>query len=149
MGGHVMLRGGEARTARAFGGGVAYGHQVGNGRWRVRGQLLRRTRRRRQPLLPLRSRPRSAARAVLPTPPHELVLQVQGAGGRFPGVRDRLRCSDAAQREAARLLDTVLSTLPRRAADARRARASTRNGGIGALHVAYYASHGFYADMRS
>ena len=38
MGGHVMLRGGgESAEGAAFGGGLAYGHQIGNHRWRVEG----------------------------------------------------------------------------------------------------------------
>jgi hypothetical protein len=55
--------------------------------------------------------------------------------------------SEAAQEEAARLLDTVLSLVP----DAARERALScieGNGGREALHVAFYATHGFYEDMR-
>ena len=35
-GGHVMLRG-DGESGEALGGGLAYGHQVGNHRWRVEG----------------------------------------------------------------------------------------------------------------
>jgi Protein of unknown function (DUF3500) len=147
MGGHLMLRtGGEAADGSPFGGGCAYGQQVGNGRWRVAGNAFaahgdaanRFT---------ASLAPEERARALLPTPPHELVLQVQGARGRFPGVRVG-SVSETAQREAERLLDTVLATYPE--AQRRQARACVdANGGIGALSFACYEDRGFYADMAS
>jgi hypothetical protein len=147
MGGHLMLRtAGEAADGAPFGGGCAYGQQVGNGRWRVAGNAFaahgdaanRFT---------ASLAPEEKARALLPTPPHELVLQVQGAGGRFPGVRIG-SVSEAAQREAERLLDTVLATWPE--AQRSRARACVdANGGMSALHFACYEDRGFYADMQS
>ena len=84
---------------------------------------------------------------MLPAPPHELVLQVQRADARFPGVRVG-SLSEAAQEEAARLLDTVFSSYPE-AARARALSCIETNGGREALHVAFYGSHGFYADMRA
>jgi hypothetical protein len=147
MGGHLMLRtAGEAADGAPFGGGCAYGQQVGNGRWRVAGNAFAAhgdaANRFTASLAPA-----ERARALLPAPPHELVLQVQGAGGRFPGVRiDSV--SEAAQREAERLLDAVLSTYP--AAERSRARACVEeNGGLGALHFACYEDRGFYPDMAS
>jgi hypothetical protein len=145
MGGHLMLRTADA-DGSPFGGGCAYGQQVGNGRWRVAGNAFaahgdaanRFT---------ASLAPEERARALLPTPPHELVLQVQGAGGRFPGVRIG-SVSETAQREAERLIDTVLATYPE--AQRRLARACVdANGGVGALSFACYEDRGFYADMAS
>jgi hypothetical protein len=85
--------------------------------------------------------------AILPAPPHELLLQVQGAGASFPGVA--IGALGEASRDGAReLLDTIFSAYPesqRRAAFA----SIEGNGGIDALHVAVYASHGFYEDMKA
>jgi hypothetical protein len=147
MGGHLMLRaGGEDAGGSAFGGGLAYGHQVGNHRWRVEGNSF-------APhgdaanRLYARLAPEERMRAVLPSPPHELVLQVQRAGARFDGARVG-SLSERAQEEAGRLLDTVLASYPEAARE--RARSCIEgNGGREALHVAFYATHGFYSDMRS
>ncbi len=147
MGGHLMLRGGgDPADSAAFGGGIAYGHQTGNGRWRVpgnsfafHGDAANR--------VYARLSPAERARAVLPTPPHELVLQVRGAGGAFPGARVG-DLSESAQDEFGRLLATVLASYPD--AEQTRARdAIDANGGPAALHLSYFASHGFYEDMTS
>jgi hypothetical protein len=146
-GGHVMLRGGgESGAGSAFGGGLAYGHQVGNRRWRVPGNSF-------SPhgdaanRVYARLSPEERARAVLPSPPHELVLQVQASGARFAGARVG-SLAEPAQEEAARLLDEILSIYPQAARD-RALSCIAGNGGLAALHVAFYASHGFYSDMRS
>ena len=87
MGGHLMLRtAGEAADGAPFGGGCAYGQQVGNGRWRVAGNAFAAHGDAANRFTAALA-PEERARALLPTPPHELLLQVQGAGGRFPGVR--------------------------------------------------------------
>lgn len=145
-GGHVLLRGGGAGRSAPLGGGIAYGHQIGNGRWRVpgnsfayHGDAFNRC------FAALGAGERRAA--ILPEPPHELVLQPQAAGARLPGLA-LARASEAAREAARALLETVLSAYPeprRREALA----AIERNGGVGALHLAAYASHGFYADLKS
>jgi len=147
MGGHLMLRaGGVAAAGSAFGGGLAYGHQVGNHRWRVDGNSF-------APhgdaanRLYARLGPEERTRAVLPSPPHELVLQVQRAGARFDGARVG-SLSEPAQEETGRLLDTVLASYPE-AARERALSCIEGNGGREALHVAFYATHGFYSDMRA
>ena len=147
MGGHVMLRGGgESAEGAAFGGGLAYGHQIGNHEWRVPGNSF-------APHGDAANRlfaslaPDERARAILPAPPHELVLQVQRADATFPGARVG-SLSESAQAEAARLLDAVFASYPE-AARARALSCIEANGGREALHVAFYASHGFYADMRA
>jgi hypothetical protein len=146
MGGHLMLRGGAAGPGgAAFGGGISYGHQIGNERWRVpgnsfafHGDAANR--------LYARLSPEERGRAVLARPPHELVLQAQGAAGVFPGARIG-SLSEAAQQEAARLVETVFASYP----EAERSEALAcieANGGLAALHFACYASHGFYADLQ-
>ena len=140
------MRGGGTSRGSALGGGVAYGHQIGNGKWRVpgnsfayHGDALNR--------FMATLGPAERAAAILPAPPHELVLQVQGAGAGFPGVAIG-SLGEASQDEARRLLETVFSCYP----DDRQREAFAcieGNGGLAALHVAVYASHGFYADMQS
>ncbi|RIL06118.1 MAG: hypothetical protein DCC71_07845 [Proteobacteria bacterium] len=145
-GGHLLLRGGAASRGAAFGGGVAYGHQIGDGKWRVpgnsfayHGDAFNRF------FATLTESQREAA--ILPAPPHELLLQVQAAGGSFPGVAIG-SLSPASRGEALRLLEAVFSCYP----EERQREAFAcieHNGGIGALHAATYASHGFYEDMQS
>jgi len=145
-GGHLLLRGGARAMGAAFGGGVAYGHQVGNQRWRVAGNSFAYHGDAANRVFAALA-PAERAQAVLPAPPHELVLQVQGPDGRFPGVRIGA-LAEPAQEEAARLLDAVFSCHP----EAERAEAYScldANGGPGALHLSFYESHGFYEDMRS
>jgi hypothetical protein len=147
MGGHVLLRGGgESAEGAAFGGGIAYGHQIGNGRWRVEGNSF-------APHGDAANQfyaslaPAERARAILPEPPHELVLQVQRADAQFPGVRVG-SLSERAQEAFARLLDVVFASYPE-AARARAVASIDGNGGREALHVSFYASKGFYADLRA
>lgn len=147
MAGHLMLRsGGAAPGGAAFGGGTAYGHQIGNERWRVPGNSFAYhgdAANRLYAGLGAAER----AQAVLPAPPHELVLQVQDERGSFEGVRVA-SLSEAGQEEAGQLLATVFSCYP----EEERARALAcieGNGGLGALHVAFYGSRGYYEDMQA
>lgn len=143
-GGHLLLRGGG--DGAPLGGGVAYGHQIGNGQWRVpgnsfayHGDAFQRF------FATLSAAERSAA--ILPEPPHELLLQPQTERGRFSGLPLE-RTSEETRAAMHELLTTVLSAYP----EARRAEALSaieHNGGVAALHVATYASRGFFADMRS
>jgi hypothetical protein len=143
--GHLMLRGGDdSAEGAAFGGGIAYGHQIGNGRWRVEGNSFAFHGDAANRLY-ARLSPAERAQAIGSAPPHELVLQVQGASASFAGVRVG-SLSAPAQEEAARLLETVFAAYP----DAERRLAMSCidvNGGLAALHVSYFASHGFYEDM--
>ncbi len=144
MGGHLMLRGGGSSDGAAFGDGLAYGHQVGNLRWRVAGNSFAYHGDAANRLY-AHLDPDARQRAVLAAPPHELLLQPQPAGAAFPGVRVGA-LPEPAKESAAQLLDAVLSCYP--APASAEARASIEaNGGLDALHVAYYASHGFYPDM--
>ncbi len=151
QGGHVMLRGGGSRGEAAspggpwLGGGVSYGHQVGNHRWRVEGNSFAHHGDAANRLYAALS-PAERRRAVLAEPPHELVLQVQGAGARIPGVRFG-DLADEAREAAEALVATVLGSFP----EARQAEARAcldANGGLDALHFATYESKGFHADMR-
>jgi hypothetical protein len=145
-GGHLLLRGGARAMGAAFGGGVAYGHQVGNHQWRVPGNSFAYHGDAANRVYAALT-PAERAQAVQPTPPHELLLQAQGASGTFAGVRLGA-LSDAGRGAAAQLLETVFSCYP----DAERAEAYScleANGGPDALHLAFFASHGFYEDMTS
>jgi hypothetical protein len=144
-GGHLLLRGGGTDGA-PLGGGVAYGHQIGNEKWRVPGNSFAYHCDAFQRLFATLSAAERNA-AIVAEPPHELLLQPQGADGRFTGL-GLARTSEASHAAARELLATVLSAYP----EPRRAEtlsAIEHNGGIAALHVAAYASHGFFADMRS
>lgn len=145
-GGHVLVRGGGEDENAPFGGGVAYGHQIGNEQWRVpgnsfayHGDAFNRF------FATLAPAERHAA--ILPAPPHELLLQAQGTGGRFPGVAIGA-LSAAAQAEAGRLVETLLSCYPE---PGRRVALGCieSHGGVGALHAATFANRGFYSDMQS
>ncbi len=145
-GGHLLVRGGgDPGDGPVLGGGVAYGHQIGNGRWRVQGNAFAYHGDAANRLLAALS-PGERARAVLPSPPHELMLQVQGHDGRFPGLRLGT-AGDHVRQAGADLLDTVLGLYPRPAQQRARA-AVAANGGVDALHVATYANRGFYEDMK-
>jgi hypothetical protein len=141
MGGHLMLRGGDDG---GLGSGLAYGHQIGNGLWRVPGNSFAHHGDAANALFAALS-PAERAAALQPAPPHELVLQPRGAGASFPGLRGGA-ASETAQAAFASLVDTVLASYPE--ADQARARACLADhGGLGALHFAVYESHGFYEDM--
>jgi hypothetical protein len=144
-GGHLLIRGGKEAPGAALGGGVAYGHQIGNETWRVAGNSFAHHGDAANRFFATLA-PHERTAAILPEPPHELVLQPQAAGGRFPGVAVAA-LAPAAQDAMRALLETVFSAYP----DARRRTAFDAidtNGGIGALHFATYASRGFYADMQ-
>lgn len=143
--GHWMLRGGGDGHS-AFEGGLAYGHQIGNERWRVEGNSFQFHGDAANRVYASLSSP-ERAQAIVPAPPHELTLQVQDARGSFPGV-SVAALGEASQREVSALLETVLSTWPVTERDKAHA-AIAANGGLGALHFAVFANRGFYEDMRA
>lgn len=145
-GGHLLVRGGGEGGNAPFGGGLAYGHQIGNGEWRVPGNSFAYHGDAFNRFFAALA-PAERAAAILPAPPHELLLQAQGLGGRFPGVAIG-SLSEEARAEAGRLVATLLSCYPepqRRAALA----CVESHGGVGALHAATFANRGFYSDMQS
>jgi hypothetical protein len=147
QGGHLMLRsGGADPEAAAFGGGVAYGHQIGNGEWRIPGNSFAWHGDAANRLFAALA-PEQRRQALLPVPPHELVVQVQGPGVALPGVAFG-RLGEAGMIAAGELLEAVFASFP----EAERSRARSciaHNGGLDALRFSIFASKGFYADMRS
>ncbi len=144
-GGHLHLRGGTPDpSGEPLGGAVSYGNQIGNGRWRIPGNSFAyhgdAANRFYAALAPA-----ERARAVLPAPPHELVVQAQGAGARIPGVRLG-SLGEAGREEGQRLVDTVLGLYPDERGRAARD-AIDANGGIEALHVSFFESKGFHEEM--
>ncbi len=145
QGGHVMLRGGGSPHGAAFGGGVSYGHQVGDHQWRLPGNSFAHHADQANRLFASLT-PAQRGVAIVAQPPHELVVQVQDAAGRFDGVRIG-GLGDAARQATRSLLDAVFATYPSEAVSEAYS-CIEANGGIDALHFAVYASHGFYEDMQ-
>lgn len=146
QGGHLMLRGGRSINGAAFGGGVSYGHQTGNGLWRIPGNSFAYHGDAANRLYQTLSAA-ERAKAIVARPPHELVLQVQGSNGRFDGVRLG-DLGDAAKSEAQKLIETVFGAYPP-AAQADAFDCIAANGGLDALRFAVYADRGFYEDMTA
>src|SRR5262249_20850016 len=105
QGGHLMLRAGGNAPGMPFGGGISYGHQIGNGLWRVRGNSFAAHSDAANRLFAWLT-PSERQRAIQPEPPHELVLQVQPRKGAFTGVRIG-SLGEPAQEEARQLLDAI------------------------------------------
>lgn len=141
-GGHIDLRAGTQQNG-SFGDGIAWGHQVGNHQLRVPGNVWAHHSDAVNRLAAL-LRPDELSRAVCAEPPNELLLQVQGAGGRFDGLS--ARAMDEPQRaQLCELIATVLASFaPDHAATAMDDIAA--NGGFEDVHVALYRNFGFYAD---
>ena len=143
-GAHLMLRkGGAAASGYVFGGPIAYGQQIGNGEFRVRGNAFAvhgdALNRFYESL-----GPNERVASIVPSPPHELMIQPQGAEGEFEGIAVGT-VSPAARERAIELLETVFAAYePEARSDA--VAAIEENGGIDSLHVAVYAGHGHYED---
>jgi hypothetical protein len=144
-GGHLLIRGGGAtREGSAFGGPLAYGHQIGNGVPRLPGNAFAHHGDAANALY-ARLGPDERRRALVAgEPPFETAVQLQGAGGRFAGlaVRD---LDDARKADLESLVGLVLGCYD--AADRAAALACVeRSGGMDALHLAYWTARGFYDD---
>ena len=141
-GGHVGVRDLTVEGS----GSVSYGHQIGNGQFRTPGNVWTFQAARANALFELLDASQRR-RAVVPSPPSELLLQVQDAEGLCGGLA--LAEADDAQLTAAGLLvDDLLLAWPETART--RARANIeRNGGLGGLHVSYYADRGFFPDLST
>lgn len=143
-GGHLLIRGGGVTpSGSALGGAVAYGQQIGNERFKVEGNAFAFHSDAANRFYRALSES-ERERAQQATPPHELVVQAQAVGGRFPGVPVASVGAEARE-EARRLLETVLSTYPE---PERRDALSCveHNGGAEALSLTFYRDRGFYAD---
>jgi len=125
---------------------VAYGHQIGNLQWRVPGNSFAYHGDAANGLYAQLS-VAERRRAVVAELPHELVLQPQGAAGRFQGVPVGF-LGEGGREQAQRLLDTIFSGY-RRGEREEALACIAANGGPDALHVAFYASRGFYEDMSA
>jgi hypothetical protein len=132
-GGHYTLRMGND----GLGGALAYGAQIGNGRYRIAGNAFAAHSDAANRFVAALDAS-ELAQARLDTPPSELLLQPLGAGARFPGVAWS-RVSPRARELAESLLGQVLATF---------APAAGRDIDPGSLHFATYASRGFYPDRR-
>ncbi len=143
-GGHILLRGGGATPeGGALGGAIAYGQQIGNGRFKIEGNAFAYHGDAANALYAALD-PALQSAAWVPRPPHELTVQAQGNDGRFAGAA-LAQASDGALERARELLEACLGEYPE--ADRREAWSCIEaNGGVEALHIAYYESKGFYAD---
>jgi hypothetical protein len=146
-GGHLHLRSPDASAAGvAFGGAIAYGHQTGNKQFKIPGNsfafqsdLANRI------YAALDATQRAAARVA--DAQVEYVLQTQSGSGRFAGVP--VAGMNDAQRAATKaLLDGIFAAYPE-PAQAQAWSFIEHNGGLAALHVAFFEHKGFYADGKT
>ena len=145
-GGHYMLRqGGREESAYAFGGPISYGQQLGDGVFKVEGNAFK-------PhgdaanAFYAALEPDLREIAMLPSPPHELMVQIQGEGAGMPLPGLRVGNANGAAREGMRdwLAEIFASYAPDAVSDA--FAAIDAHGGIGALHVSFFEEYAFYAD---
>ena len=145
-GGHYMLRHGEPRSSNqdyVFGGPISYGQQIGNNRFKVEGNAFKAHGDAINDFsASLNSKERSQAyQAVAPM---ELIVQPQGHGGTFPGLRIG-DTSPGSQELARQMLGAIFAAYPesqqRQAFDA-----IDQNGGIESLHLALYRDYSFYQN---
>ncbi len=146
-GGHFHLRSPGALPAGvAFGGAIAYGHQVGNKEFKVPGNsfafesdLANRV------YALLDAKQRAAARVAKDMV--EYVVQTQAATGRFPGIAVR-ELNDEQQAAIRTLLEGIFAAYPE-SAQSEAWSFIEHNGGLDALHLAYFEHKGFYADGKT
>ena len=141
-GGHIELRAGT-QPGGSFADGVAYGHQVGNHVLRIPGNVWAHHSDAINALAGMWTA-EQWGQAVVADKPHELLLQVQGRGGRFDGLA--VSTFNEAQRATfCELLATMLASYTPQYAE--QATSDLQHlGGIDQLSVALYADNGFYED---
>lgn len=141
-GGHIELRAGS-QPGGSFADGVAYGHQVGNDVLRIPGNVWAHQSDAINSLAGMLTA-EQWGQAVVADKPHELLLQVQGRGGRFDGLA--VSTFNEEQRATfCELLATVLASYAPQYAE--QATSDLQHlGGIDQLSVALYADNGFYED---
>ena len=145
-GGHYMLRHGESLSSDnsyVFGGPISYGQQLGNNAFKVEGNAFKAHGDAVNDFhSSLSASERAQAYQLLP--PMELITQIQGPGGKFPG----LRLGDSsvpAQELAQEMLATIFASYP--VAKQREVfSAIEENGGLESLHIALYQDYSFYQD---
>jgi len=143
-GGHYMLRSEDvAGSGYALGGPVSYGQQIGNNRYKVEGNAYKAhgdAMHRFHQSLDQNER----QMAYQPSPPTELLLQIQGHSAKIPGVKIA-DISDNAKEVAREMLGTLFSGFTT-AQQSEAWSAIDENGGIDSLHVAMYTNFAFYQD---
>jgi len=134
---HLNLRlGGRSPEGVAFGGVQVYGDQRGDGRRGLPGNVYRYQHVAGDRLFQSLSAAQRAI-ALQPVAPVQTDVGLQGPGGSFAGL-PLAEASPASHALAAELVRGILSTYPDAdVADAQECLAA--NGGLDALHVAYYA----------
>ncbi len=147
-GGHLLIRGGGmTRGGSAFGGPIAYGHQIGNGAPRLPGNAFAYHGDALNEFLAGLSPEAREAATVAGRPPSETAVQLQGPGGTFRGLAANT-LGEAERAQLAALVDTVLSCYDE--ADREAAWGTLRrNGGVESLHVAAWRKGGIYDDGAS
>jgi hypothetical protein len=144
-GGHLLVRGGGTTDAgSALGGPIAYGHQIGDGVPRLPGNAFAYHGDAANALFE-RLASAERTRSLVPgEPPFETAVQLQGADGRFQGLPARA-LGEGRRADLESLVSTVLSCYDE--ADREAAwRCIRGNGGVEALHLAFWTSRGFYDD---
>jgi hypothetical protein len=143
---HLLMRtGSESLSGLVWNGPLAFGHQIGNGSYRLPGNGFVFQAEAANALYAALGPHQSAARVA--KTPVEFVVQVQEADGRFDGVA--ISALDERARDLAhKLLDSVLDSFAPASSRAARA-AIDHHGGSDRLHVAFYDQHGYYPDMTS
>lgn len=134
---HLNLRiGGASREGAAFGGPQVYGDQRGDERAGLPGNMYRYQLECGQRLFRSLD-PGQRREALLATAPIQTQIEPQGRAGVFPGI-PVAELTSASQDIARELVDGIFSTYPPE--DVRYAgECLERNGGLGALHLSYYA----------
>ena len=144
-GGHLLIRGGGITdTGSAFGGPLAYGHQISNGVPGLPGNAFAYHGDALNALLANLSAEERNRSLVAGDHPQETIVQLLGKGAHFPGLAVR-GLDDARKQEVKSLVDTVLSCHGESdQADAWGC--IERNGGVDALHLAVFSDRGYYDD---
>ena len=144
-GGHFGFRGHGTETA-AFGGPVSYGDQAGNREFKIPGNAWAYQSDLANALYEQLNEAQRKT-AIVPEPPNELLMHVQGEEGSFTGLPLN-QLSDVQRPAANNLLDGLLRAYPE--GEQQQARQHIEaNGGIDTLHMSYFANKGFFADKTT
>ncbi len=143
-GGHFMLRKAQGRDKNhVFGGPISYGQQIGNHRFKVKGNAFKLHGDAVNHLCSTLTQ-MQLSRAYQIEPPMELVTQVQGEGGNFTGLAFA-QLSESQLELAKQTLEVLFSSYPeQQQRDA--FTAIENNGGLQALHLSLYRDFTFYEN---
>ncbi|GAA6138249.1 hypothetical protein NBRC116583_19960 [Arenicella sp. 4NH20-0111] len=141
-GGHYMLRKGlESKSGYAFGGPIAYGQQIGNGRFMVEGNAFKPHGDALHRLHKSLTNEQKRA-AYIATPPSELDLQPLGDPSLIPGL-SMARISGSAKQAVTQLLHVIFTAYTKEQASSAWS-ALDQHGGLDALHLSMFTDYGFY-----